>query len=512
MGTITGLTAAASMMPVTVVTGTEARPSTPGKVWWIGGATKPTFMAEGDIWLRIQSSVPTFPEFVTTALNTVTQNVAFSQGLVLNGTSPFTFTITAGALPTGLTIHSTTGLISGTPTVAGTYSFTVQATNAVGSSSHAFTGSVSSSVVAPDITTTALNTLTQGVAFSQTLNASGTSPMTWTISSGTFPSGLTLNSANGSITGTPTGSGAYSFAVQVTNTAGNDTQTYSGTIGATGTAPVITTTSLTALQAGFAFSQTLGRTGSTPMTWGISAGTIPAGLSINSSTGTISGTPTTAGAYSFTVQATNSFGSDTQAFTGTVAAGSGSDVYSIFGSTTPFSLTSFSDAAAGSWVSAQFYSFSGDPALSAGSKIIGARLYVPSGSAHLGQFWYAALRRNTAAGFYPAVGTPSQTDYNTNGSKKTGSVLVAGWNEVLFDTEYDVVPGGSGSWLIGVSIGDGTKYLHDSTFTMTSIKNPENKNFYLSEVGDQIAVSRSFYNGGASTARSYGIDVLMRVP
>jgi hypothetical protein len=510
MATVTGLTAAASMMPVAVVTGGEARPSTPGKVWWIGGTTRPTFMAEGDVWLRIQSNEATIPEFVTTVLNTITQNVAFSQGLVINGTSPFTFTITAGALPTGLSIHSVTGLISGTPTVSGTYSFTVQVTNAVGSSSHPFTGSVSSTAVAPDITTTALNTLTQGTAFSQTLNASGTTPMTWTISSGTFPSGLTLNSANGSITGTPTGSGVYSFAVQATNTAGNDTQAYTGTIGATGSAPVITTTTLNALQAGFSFSQTLGRTGSTPMTWGISAGTIPAGLTINSSTGALSGTPSAAGAYSFTVQATNSFGSDTQAYTGTVAAGSGANVFSIFGSATPpLTLTSFSDASAGSWVSQQYYSIAGTP-LTSGSKIIGVRLYVPTGSAHIGQFWYGALIRNTTAGFYPGIGTLPHTQFDSNGTKKTGSVLVAGWNELLFDVEQDIVPAGSGSWVVGVQIGDGTKYLHDSTFTINATQNPDGKNFYLAESSGS-GIKRAFYNNTDSSARCYGIDVLMRV-
>src|SRR5690349_22947664 len=162
MATVTAITAAASMMPVAVTTGGESRPSTPGKVLWIGGTTKPTFMVDGDIWLRVQASGPSIPEFVTVALNTITQSVAFSQGLVMNGTSPFTFTISAGTLPTGLSIHSTTGVISGTPTTAGAYTFTVQVTNAVGSASHAFTGSVSSTAVAPDITTTTLSSLTQG--------------------------------------------------------------------------------------------------------------------------------------------------------------------------------------------------------------------------------------------------------------------------------------------------------------------------------------------------------------
>jgi hypothetical protein len=248
------------------------------------------------------------------------------------------------------------------------------------------------------------------------------------------------------------------------------------------------------------------------MTWGVSAGTIPAGLTVNSSTGAISGTPTTAGAYSFTVQATNSFGSDTQAYTGTIAAGSGADVYSVFGSAAPsWTLTSFSDASAGSWVSHQYYSISANPALSAGSKIIGVRLYVPTGSAHIGQFWYGALIRNTTAGFYPGIGAPPHTQFDSNGTKKTGSVLVSGWNELLFDVEQDVVPAGSGSWLVGVQIGDGTKYLHDSTFSAGAVQSPDGKNFFLAESSGS-GIKRAFYNNTDSAARSYGIDVLMRVP
>lgn len=507
MATIKGLLEAASMMPVSVSTGSETRPSTTAKVLWIGGTSKPLHMAEGDVWFRIVTGSATAPEFLTTVLNTLTQGAAFSQALLLNGTTPMTFAVTGGTLPAGLSLHTGTGVISGTPSASGSYSFTVQATNSIGSDSQTFTGTVTSSAVAPDITTTSLNSLTQGTAFSQTLAVTGTTPLTWTISAGTLPAGLSMNSATGIITGTPTGSGAYSFSVQATNTAGSDTQAYSGTIASTGTAPTITTTTLDALQAGFSFSQTLNRTGSTPMTWGVSAGTIPAGLTINSSTGVISGTPTTAGAYSFTVQAVNSFGNDTQAYSGTVAAGAGANVFSIFGTSTPFTLTSFSDADTGAWLSHQYYTTS--PGLTAGSKIIGARLYVPEGSAHIGTFWYAALRRQTT-GYYPNLGSLPYSDYDSNGSKKVGANLVAGWNEILFTLEYDVPPVG-GSWTIGVQIGDGTRYLHDSTYSTAATKNLDGKDFWLAEVAGADA-KRCWYKDTATTARSYGIDTMLRIP
>lgn len=180
-----------------------------------------------------------------------------------------------------------------------------------------------SSAVAPIITTTSLNTLTANSAFTQTLQAEGTAPITWAVSSGTLPTGITLNPSTGVLAGTPTVAGDYDFTVSATNSAGADTQDLDGTIAtASATAPVITTTSLNSLTVGSSFSQTIAASGSNPKTWAVTAGSLPAGLSLSSSTGTISGTPTTAAAYSFTLTATNGAGSDPQAFTGTVLAAS----------------------------------------------------------------------------------------------------------------------------------------------------------------------------------------------
>lgn len=504
MGTITGLTAAASLLPFQVATGSETRPSTPGRVMWIGGTTRPTNMITNDIWFKESTGSASAPTFVTTTLNTITQGVAFTQSLVLDGTTPMSFTISSGSLPTGLTIHSTTGVISGTASASGAYSFTVQATNSIGSTSRVYTGTVTSSAVAPNITTTTLTSMVQGTSFSQTLSATGTGPLAWTISGGTLPSGLSMNSSTGAITGTPTGTGAYSFTVQATNVAGSDTQAFTGTIGTSGTAPTITTTVLNTLQAGTSFTQTLARTGSTPMTWGISAGTIPAGLSINSSTGVISGTPTTAGAYSFTAQATNSFGSDTQLFSGTIDSATTADVFTIFGATGP-TMTSHTDGDATFWTSQQFYQWSGASALAAGSKITGARIYIPSGSAHIGQAWEAALYKNSS-GVLSSSGSLDYTQFNTNGTKISGAALVAGWNEVLFAVEYDVEPIG-GSWFIGTRIANGTRYVTNTTLTLSAIRNPELKNFFLAE-----NAGRTWYNATLIGSMWYGIDTMVKIP
>lgn len=173
----------------------------------------------------------------------------------------------------------------------------------------------------PVITTTTLGTLHVGVETDQILAVTGSVPttgsMSWTRVAGTLPAGLVLSSS-GELSGTPTATGAYDFTVKAENGYGNDTQQYTGTVGAA-VAPTITTTSLGGtLQTGVSYFQPTEVTGSAPITWAVYAGTLPDGL-VLTSIGVISGTPTGSGAFDFTLRATNSAGYDDQQFTGTIA-------------------------------------------------------------------------------------------------------------------------------------------------------------------------------------------------
>ena len=154
---------------------------------------------------------------MTVSLPSAQVGVPYSQTLQASGgTTPYSWSISAGSLPAGLTLTSA-GVISGSPTAAGTANFTVAVTDANSSSD---TQALSLTVAAAPlvITTTSLADGQVGIAYSQTLQASGgTPPYTWSISAGSLPPGLTLNASTGVISGTPTSSGTFSFTVKVTD-------------------------------------------------------------------------------------------------------------------------------------------------------------------------------------------------------------------------------------------------------------------------------------------------------
>ena len=101
--------------------------------------------------------------------------------------------------------------------------------NYCGKAEHYFTIS-ESTAAAPTITTDTLPNGKVGTAYSQTLTADGTTPITWGISGSALPEGLTLNETTGEISGTPTAEGTAKFTVKAENSAGSDTKELSITI------------------------------------------------------------------------------------------------------------------------------------------------------------------------------------------------------------------------------------------------------------------------------------------
>ncbi len=232
-------------------------------------------------------------------------SVAYTDDLnVVGGTSPYIWSISAGALPAGMNLASDTGLLSGTPTAAGTSNFTVTVTDVNGATaSEALTITI---VPAPTLTgTLTAGEVTAPYSSGYTLS-DGIGPFAWSISSGPLPAGLTINSATGLITGTPTATGSYPITVQVTDTKGKTatrTQTITVTAG-----PAVAFTPPGG-EVGVPYTaQPTASAGTPPYSWAVIAGILPAGLSINATTGVITGTPTAAGSSNVTVQATDAKG------------------------------------------------------------------------------------------------------------------------------------------------------------------------------------------------------------
>lgn len=156
---------------------------------------------------------------------------------VTGGTAPYTWTLASGSFPAAISL-ATNGSIAGTPTTAGSSTFTVRVTDSTSATNTAtFAITVNGSL---SITTTSVATGIVGTAYTQALAASGGTPAyTWSLASGTLPSGLSLTSA-GIISGTPTTAGAYSFTVQVRDSASaTKTATFAATV-TTSTSPQYT--------------------------------------------------------------------------------------------------------------------------------------------------------------------------------------------------------------------------------------------------------------------------------
>ncbi|MCC3255200.1 putative Ig domain-containing protein [Xanthomonas campestris pv. armoraciae] len=260
------------------------------------------------------------------SLPAATAGSAYSQNLSASGgTAPYSFAVTAGALPAGLTL-SAAGVLSGTPTATGSFNFTATATDSGGSptsGNRAYTLTVAGATVT--LPATSLPAGTAGQAYSGALNPAtgGIAPYTYAVTAGALPAGITLNGSSGALTGTPGSVGSFAFSVTATDsTSSTPSQGTRGYILNIAAPPIMVAPStLPAATRGTAYSQTLSASGGTaPYTYALASGALPAGLTL-ASNGTLSGTATVEGSFNFTVTATDA-GSFTanQAYSLTVAA------------------------------------------------------------------------------------------------------------------------------------------------------------------------------------------------
>ncbi len=254
----------------------------------------------GNNAIRVLSSIGTLA-LVSASLPGATTGVAyFLQLEATGGALPYSWSVSAGSLPPGLTL-SGSGSITGNATTPGTYTFTVTVSDAAkDTANQPFRIIVIAALAIPAAT---LPPAIVGASYSQLLAASGgTPPYAWSVTTGALPTGLSLSTA-GLISGMPAAVGISSFTVQVTDS-NSLTATQSFSIPAINPAPVVSTSAtLPTAVTGVSYSAALSATGGNPpYAW---SGTPPAGLQL-SAAGVITSVPNSAGAFSFALTVTDS--------------------------------------------------------------------------------------------------------------------------------------------------------------------------------------------------------------
>lgn len=226
----------------------------------------------------------------------------------------------AAPLPPGLGFNPATGLISGLPTLPGTYEISLSASN----TAHTGEATLELTILPPRPVMTS-NMEPNGRAGDEfqldltLLNGADTVDFV------NLPSWLTYNETTGKFSGTPLESGVYQFQVILTNAGGTTIQTITITVGTNADTPVLNSADFVAAVTDAAFLHTF--TANVAASEFSIAGDLPSGVAWNPFSGVLSGIPTEAGSFSFTVRARNAVGwGPPQDFTLSVSPGAGRPV------------------------------------------------------------------------------------------------------------------------------------------------------------------------------------------
>ncbi len=261
-----------------------------------------SFKATQALSIRIQAPPV---QITTSSLPASTIGTTYTQPLAATGGSPpFTWSLKSGSMPPGLTLDPA-GAIRGSAKAAGSYTFSLQvADNTGASATKSYALTVNAQVT---IGTSSLADALIGAPYSQQLRAAGgTPPYTWSLSNGSLPDGVKLDSGSGLLSGTPTAVGTFNFTLRAADSVSAFAERQFQITTAAGliitTAPV-----LPAATVGLQYSQSLdGAGGKPPYIWSISSGGLPSGITLNTATGALAGVPSVAGAFQFTVDVSDS--------------------------------------------------------------------------------------------------------------------------------------------------------------------------------------------------------------
>ncbi len=316
-GVVSGAPISSGAFPFTVsATDSSSTPSTTGR------AVTGTVTVTVDPSLAVSNAAQSWPLHVGAPLATASPYVG-------GGNPPFAWAVASGQIPDGTALNPVTGVVSGAPTTATTYSFALTATDAFGETQTS--GQIAVAVYpAVAVTTPSGAALDAGVAGSiaapAVSNAIGAVAWTLAPGSGSLPAGMSLDAATGAVAGTPTAAGPYSYALTATDssttaaTSGSATTgPVSGTvgsalaIGATPKGPTVHAGALTSVAAPSVSG------GTPPYAW-TAATVLPAGVTFDGAA--LSGAPTSPGNSVVVLKATDAIGHSL--FTGAIS-------YAVYG-------------------------------------------------------------------------------------------------------------------------------------------------------------------------------------
>jgi hypothetical protein len=178
------------------------------------------------------------PDITSTAITSATKDEPYSYDVNATDSDGDTLTYSLTTSPTGMTINSTTGLISWTPTSTGDYEVTVRVSDGSLFDTQSFTIHVEETPPvnqAPNITSTSITSATVDQAYTYNVDATDPDGDTLTYSLTTSPTGMTINSTTGLISWTPTSTGDYNVTVKVSDGELFDTQSFIITVEENGT-------------------------------------------------------------------------------------------------------------------------------------------------------------------------------------------------------------------------------------------------------------------------------------